>query len=128
MRILDFPRRVYALSLIFLCTSGAWLLGGEGEVVEEVLPNGLRVILKEVHTSPIVSVWSWYDVGSRDEGPGVTGLAHFLEHMNFKGTEGISSRLASSRQVCARGHSSCYRECLVARSLVDSSRRVRVSP
>ena len=86
----NFLGRGILFSLIFLFLSGSWLQGTEGEVVEEILPNGLRVILKEVHTSPLVSVWSWYDVGSRDEGPGVTGLAHFLEHMNFKGTEGIS--------------------------------------
>jgi zinc protease len=61
-----------------------------GDVEEHILPNGLRVLLKEIHTTPIVSVWSWYNVGSRNESPGITGLAHLLEHMNFKGTEGIS--------------------------------------
>src|SRR6476660_8978182 len=53
------------------------------------LDNGLRVVVQEVHTAPLVSVWSWYGVGSRDEGPGLTGVSHWVEHMNFKGTTNI---------------------------------------
>jgi zinc protease len=55
----------------------------------ETLPNGLKVLVHEVHTAPLVSVWSWYRVGSRDEAPGRTGLSHWVEHMNFKGTVNI---------------------------------------
>jgi zinc protease len=50
------------------------------------LPNGLLVLLKEMHTSPIISQWIWYRVGSRDEVPGLTGASHWVEHMMFKGT------------------------------------------
>ncbi len=50
------------------------------------LPNGLLVLLKEIHTSPIISQWVWYRVGSKDETPGVTGVSHWVEHMQFKGT------------------------------------------
>jgi zinc protease len=50
------------------------------------LPNGLRVLLLEDHRSPIVSFQMWYRVGSRNEHRGATGIAHFLEHMMFKGT------------------------------------------
>jgi len=50
------------------------------------LDNGLRVLLLEDHRSPIVSFQVWYRVGSRNEQRGATGLAHFLEHMMFKGT------------------------------------------
>jgi zinc protease len=56
----------------------------------EVLANGLTVVVQEVHTAPLVSVWSWYRVGSGDEPPGLTGVSHWVEHMNFKGTERIS--------------------------------------
>ncbi len=55
----------------------------------EVLANGLKVLVQEVHTAPLVSVWCWYRVGSRDEGPGRTGVSHWVEHMNFKGTKNI---------------------------------------
>jgi len=50
------------------------------------LANGLQVLLKEVHTSPIISQWIWYRVGSRDEVPGLTGASHWVEHLMFKGT------------------------------------------
>ena len=53
------------------------------------LDNGLTLIVQEVHTAPLVSVWCWYRVGSRDEGPGLTGASHWVEHMNFKGTTHI---------------------------------------
>ncbi len=55
----------------------------------ETLSNGLKVLIHEVHTAPLVSVWSWYRVGSRDEAPGQTGVSHWVEHMNFKGTTNI---------------------------------------
>jgi zinc protease len=50
------------------------------------LANGLKVMLKEIHTAPIISHWVWYRVGSRDERPGITGVSHWVEHMLFKGT------------------------------------------
>lgn len=50
------------------------------------LRNGLLVLLKEIHTSPIISQWIWYRIGSRDEVPGLTGASHWVEHMMFKGT------------------------------------------
>jgi zinc protease len=53
------------------------------------LDNGLKILVQEVHTAPLVSVWCWYGVGSRDEAPGLTGVSHWVEHMNFKGTTNI---------------------------------------
>jgi zinc protease len=50
------------------------------------LSNGLLVLLKEIHTAPLISHWIWYRVGSRDEKPGYTGASHWVEHMQFKGT------------------------------------------
>ena len=57
------------------------------DVRRTVLDNGLVVLTKEVHTSPIVTAMIWYRVGSRNEELGQTGKSHFLEHMLFKGTE-----------------------------------------
>lgn len=51
------------------------------------LENGLLVLLKEIHSAPITSLWLWYRVGSRNELPGKTGISHWTEHMQFKGTE-----------------------------------------
>lgn len=63
--------------------------GPEMRVREAVLDNGLTVLVQEMHTAPLASVWCWYKVGSRDEGPGCTGASHWVEHMNFKGTRQI---------------------------------------
>jgi zinc protease len=61
-----------------------------GTVVrEQVLGNGLRVLIQSVRTAPLATVWCWYRVGSRDEMPGQTGVSHWVEHMNFKGTTNI---------------------------------------
>jgi zinc protease len=53
------------------------------------LDNGLKILIQEVHTAPLASVWCWYKVGSRDEAAGQTGVSHWVEHMNFKGTTNI---------------------------------------
>ena len=53
---------------------------------QTTLSNGLKVFLKEIHTAPIISSWLWYRVGSRDEVQGRTGVSHWVEHMQFKGT------------------------------------------
>ena len=65
------------------------------------LENGLQLIIAEAHTSPVVSAWIWYRVGSRNEHRVPTGLSHWVEHMLFKGTErypkGAIMRMVSQR-------------------------------
>ena len=78
--------RIAILLLIvvsLLISSGA---RAADRVVATTLENGLRVLLLEDQRSPIVSVQIWYRVGSRNEHRGLTGIAHFLEHLMFKGT------------------------------------------
>jgi zinc protease len=58
-------------------------------VHQRTLGNGLKVLVHALHTSPLVSVWCWYRVGSGHEVPGRTGVSHWVEHMNFKGTTNI---------------------------------------
>ena len=55
------------------------------------LPNGLRVILSEDHTAPLVAVNLWYHVGSANERAGRTGFAHLFEHMLFQGSENVAA-------------------------------------
>jgi zinc protease len=66
-------------------------------VLAATLDNGLRVLLLEDRRSPIVTVQTWYRVGSRNEARGATGIAHFLEHLMFRGTAkhgpGVFARL-----------------------------------
>src|SRR5215510_1421288 len=53
------------------------------------LDNGLRVILSEDHSAPVVAVAVYYDVGSRNETKGRSGFAHLCEHMKFQGSDNI---------------------------------------
>ena len=62
-------------------------------ISQTTLSNGLKVFLKEIHTAPIISSWLWYRVGSRDEVPGRTGVSHWVEHMQFKGTPQFPANL-----------------------------------
>jgi zinc protease len=56
-------------------------------IEKHTLDNGLTVLLKESHHAPVTTFWIWYRVGSRNELPGITGIAHWAEHMLFKGSE-----------------------------------------
>jgi zinc protease len=60
-------------------------------VSEFRLANGLRVVVVPDHRAPVVTHYVWYRVGSADEPPGVSGIAHFLEHLMFKSTDKIAS-------------------------------------
>ncbi|HYA87139.1 MAG TPA: pitrilysin family protein [Nitrospirota bacterium] len=71
--------------LLFVLSNSAF--GQSMHVTEKVLPNGLKVLLKEEHKAPVVTFQVWYRVGSRNECLGKTGLSHMLEHMMFKGTK-----------------------------------------
>jgi zinc protease len=53
------------------------------------LPNGLKVVMLEDHSTPIVHAEIWYHVGSKNEKPGRTGFAHLFEHMMFKGSKNV---------------------------------------
>ncbi len=55
------------------------------------LPNGLRVVLNEDHSAPLVAVNLWYHVGSKNERPGRTGFAHLFEHLLFSGSENVGN-------------------------------------
>ncbi|MBI5395929.1 MAG: insulinase family protein [Verrucomicrobia bacterium] len=76
--------RTLLLTLLLALGATAGVAGEE--VRETVLPNGLKVLTKEIHAAPVVSVWTYYRAGSRNERPGITGISHQIEHMMFKGT------------------------------------------
>ncbi|GAA1078931.1 MULTISPECIES: M16 family metallopeptidase [Kitasatospora] len=60
-------------------------------ITEHRLANGLRVVLSEDHLTPVTAVCLWYDVGSRHEVKGRTGLAHLFEHLMFQGSRNVSN-------------------------------------
>lgn len=55
-------------------------------VIKKQLDNGLTVLIKAMDHAPVATFWVWYRVGSRNEIPGITGVSHWVEHMQFKGT------------------------------------------
>ncbi len=57
------------------------------QVTDFTLENGMQVVVIEDHRAPVVVHMVWYRAGAADEQPGVSGVAHFLEHLLFKGTE-----------------------------------------
>jgi zinc protease len=72
------------------------------------LPNGLRVILSEDHSTPIVHLSVMYHVGSKNERPGRTGFAHFFEHMMFKGSKNVDPEAHTSIVSSVGGRSNAY--------------------
>jgi zinc protease len=78
--------RIAILPLLIVSLLAPPAAHGADRVVAATLDNGLRVLLLEDARSPIVSFQVWYRVGSRNERRGATGIAHFLEHLMFKGT------------------------------------------
>lgn len=71
-------------------------------VTDFMLDNGMQVVVVEDHRAPVVMHMVWYKAGSADEKPGVSGIAHFLEHLMFKGTDMLESG-EFSKTVTANG-------------------------
>jgi len=72
------------------------------------LPNGLRLILSEDHSTPIVHVQLVYHVGSKNEKPGRTGFAHLFEHLMFKGSTNVQPEQHTSMIASIGGQSNAY--------------------
>ncbi len=72
------------------------------------LPNGLRLVTLEDHSTPIVHLEVWYHVGSKDERPGRTGFAHLFEHMMFKGSRNVAAEQHTSLISAVGGTSNAY--------------------
>jgi zinc protease len=77
-----------ATALFLLSLSPAFAVG---EVTTYTLDNGMEIVVLEDHRAPIVTHMVWYRVGSADEMPGKSGIAHYLEHLLFKGTDNLKS-------------------------------------
>lgn len=82
--------RAVALATLTVFTA-AWLAAASAIAQPDVshfkLANGLEVVVIPDHRTPVVTHMMWYKVGAADEEPGRSGLAHFLEHLMFKGTK-----------------------------------------
>ncbi|NIM01766.1 MAG: insulinase family protein [Acidobacteria bacterium] len=83
---------IVALALVVYPTKAQSIEEFEKNLTIETLDNGLTLILYERKTAPVVSFFTYVDVGSAHEVPGITGLAHMFEHMAFKGTSKIGTK------------------------------------
>jgi zinc protease len=79
--------KILMLVAALAALAGAARAAAGPEVTEFKLANGLDVVVVPDHRAPVVTHMIWYKVGAADETPGRSGLAHFLEHLMFKGTE-----------------------------------------
>lgn len=95
--------RIYLFCLALLLSAAA-----QAEVFERTLANGLKVVVKEDHRAPVVVQQIWYKTGSMDERTGVTGIAHVLEHMMFKGTAAVPAGEFSRRIAAAGGRENAF--------------------
>src|SRR5258705_669971 len=107
--------RLARLLVLFTAAAGAFVVPLSAfvhppklEYQTATLPNGLRVILSEDHSTPIVHVSVWYHVGSRDERPGRTGFAHLFEHMMFKGSKNVQPESHTSIIASIGGRRNAY--------------------
>ena len=83
---------LFAGGAIAADTKGETALRVPWKVTEHRMKNGMRALLLPDHSAPMVVMKVWYAVGSRDEQPGLTGIAHYLEHMMFRGTKKYGPR------------------------------------
>lgn len=77
------------LTFFWFVLSASHASGGIFNPKTATLENGLQVVVIENHRAPIVTHMVWYKVGATDDPPGKSGLAHFLEHLMFKGTSKV---------------------------------------
>ncbi|HET8919516.1 MAG TPA: pitrilysin family protein [Xanthobacteraceae bacterium] len=94
------PKFLLLVAALAGATASAAYAGAE--VSHFTLANGLEIVVVPDHRAPVVTHMIWYKVGAADETPGKSGLAHFLEHLMFKGTEKNPGD-AFSRQVAEIG-------------------------
>jgi zinc protease len=94
--------------LILLSVAALSNTTAHAEVFEKTLRNGLKVIVKEDHRAPVLVQQIWYRAGSIDERSGVTGVAHVLEHMMFKGTRTVPMGEFSRRIAAAGGRENAF--------------------
>src|SRR5438128_80977 len=80
------PSLLLAVGLVALAPAQLAAQAGRISYESFALPNGLRVVYSEDHSTPIVTVDLWYRVGSRNERPGRGGFAHLFEHLMFQGS------------------------------------------
>ena len=82
--------RVSSAAFLLLCVSASFAVPARGQefpVATKTLKNGMKVLVQTDHSIPNIALYIFYRIGSRNEGPGTTGISHFFEHMMFNGAK-----------------------------------------
>jgi zinc protease len=91
-----------------VCLSGSSRADFRYDVTRVTLDNGLTVLLYENHDTPVVSYYTFYKAGSRNERPGITGISHVLEHMMFNGARKYGPKMFDKTLESHGGYSNAY--------------------
>src|ERR1700687_4310738 len=100
-------RAAFALMAACLMCAPVW---GQAEfpVATKTLKNGMKVLVQTDHSIPNVALYIFYRIGSRNEGPGTTGLSHFFEHMMFNGAKKYGPGQFDALMEAAGGTNNAY--------------------
>src|SRR6202046_1731391 len=99
--------QMFVFALLGGALTAAHAAGGP-DVTDFTLWNGLDVVVVPDHRAPVVTHMIWYKVGAADETPGKSGLAHFLEHLMFKGTTTNPGDTFSQRVAAIGGQENAF--------------------
>jgi zinc protease len=108
VRVLAAGLAVLLVLLAFDPHAGAATRPTRLDYTMSTLPNGMKVVMLEDHSTPIVHTEIWYHVGSKNERPGRTGFAHLFEHMMFKGSKNVEPEGHPSWISSIGGQSNAY--------------------
>lgn len=94
--------------LLALTLSAVACLGQSVEVKQHTLSNGMKILIHEDYDVPNVAMYLFYRIGSRNESPGTTGIAHFFEHMMFNGSKKFGPKQFDIEMEKAGGRNNAY--------------------
>ena len=109
---MTFPRFAAPLLALALCSSALAAspapVAGADSIATRTLDNGLKIVVWPDHDIPNVALYTWYRAGGRNEYPGITGLAHYFEHMMFNGTSTLAPGEFDRTMEAAGGSNNAY--------------------
>ncbi len=100
--------RAITAVLVMVFAAPLWAQGISERVTDFNLDNGMQVVVVEDHRAPVVQHMVWYRAGSADEPPGVSGVAHFLEHLLFKATDTLEAGELSATVAANGGRDNAF--------------------
>ncbi len=105
---LKISRICFTIIAVILLLSSQLAAEFTHEVAEFELDNGLKILMLENHTTPVISYYTFFKVGSRNERPGITGISHFFEHMMFNGAKRYGPKMFDLQLESNGGYSNAY--------------------